>query len=298
MRRPALLLAPVAVALIAGAALIVLRSAPADPRPPKMPQPPAAVDAPAATPAAPPVPKDAATPAAPKPPTRLWAKEPDRARRRWAKALVQHPPTLTRDQLMVELARIERLPDGDERIDAVRALFGSDQIDRTAADHLLALYDRSAPGDFRKVLFGALLFSTADDYVAEQMLFRARAQDPDTREVTYLANLSSRHAEAWELLCDSVPACRSEDGACRAALAVAGMAADYPPVPGGADQVRRLQSLLTQTTSPAARIYLFEALLATPGAEGMDGARAALLQERDEEVRQGVLRMRPALGKK
>ncbi len=195
---------------------------------------------------------------------------------------------------MVELARIEGLLDGDERIDAVRALFGSDQIDRTATDRLLALYDRSTPGDFRKVLFGALLFSTAGDYVAEQMLFRTRAQDPDIRDYTYVADLTSRHAEAWELLCDSVPACRGEDAACRAALAVAGMSADYT---AGAES-KRLQSLITQTTWPSARIYLYQALLTTPGAEGRDGARAALLQERDEDVRRAVLKMRPGLDRK
>jgi len=294
MRRPILRLVPVLLACAAGAVLLLRHRDPVatppgsskgapDPRPAETTSVPAAAVEPVA---APPSTNPAEAPAP------LWQSQPDRARRRWAKGLVEHPPTLTRDEFQAELGRIERLPDGDERIDAVRALFGSDQIDRAATDRLLALYDRSAPGDFRKVLFGALLFSSAGDYVAEQMLFRSRSQAPDDREYTYFAALTSRHAEAWDFLCESLPACQGEDAACRAALAVAGMAADY----GGAP-VQRLQSLLSQTTWPAARVYLFQALLSTPGAEGLDGARKALLQERDEDVRRAVFKMRPGLAK-
>jgi hypothetical protein len=309
MRRPLLAVAPILVVIGAGAALLLFReSRPSlDPRPLKSSPAPSTASGP--VPSAPPtaeskgqntpagteVPGASAKPL--RPPAFGWRADPDRARNRWAKDLVEKKPTLTRDELLAELARIELLPEGEERIDRVRALFGSDQIDRSAADRLLGLYDRSGPGDFRKVLFGALLFSSAGDYVAEQMLLRTRSQSPDDRDYTYYAHLTSRHGEVWDLLCESVPACTGEAGASRAALAIAGMAKDYPPVSGGAAQAERLQGLISQTTWNSAKLYLFQALLAIPGSEGVEAARKALSQESDPELRRDVLKMSLKLGR-
>jgi hypothetical protein len=233
----------------------------------------------------------------PKPPApRIeWPQAPTQARDHWAERIVEARPALSRDEVLREIDRAAAMPPGEERVRTIRALFGSDQIDRAATDRLLDLYGREGPGDMRKVLFGALLFSSEAAYVGEQMLARAAAQDPDAREYTYLGKLPAHHGRAWDFLCESLPACRSEAAQRSAALAIAIMAGDYPGSAAQPERVARVKSLLGAASAPPVRLYLFQALLRSEAPGILDHLRAAYRAEPDPATREAMKKMQASV---
>jgi hypothetical protein len=229
------------------------------------------------------------------PPRTGWPQAPTQARDHWAERIAEAKPSLSRDEVLREIDRAAAMPPGDERVRTIRALFGSDQIDRAATDRLLDLYGREGPGDMRKVLFGALLFSSEGAYVGEQVLSRAATQDPDAREYTYLGKLPAHHGRAWDFLCESLPACRSEAAQRSAALAIAIMAGDYPGSAAQPGRIARILSLLGAASAPPVRLHLFQALLRSEAPGILEHLWAAYRAEPDPATRKAMKKMQASV---